>query len=267
MFSVIIPLYNKEISIQSTIQSVLKQSFESFELIVINDGSTDNSASMVTEIGDNRIRLINQSNQGVSAARNRGIMEAKYNWIAFLDADDVWKEHHLLEIVEMMNVFPDKKIYVTSFEYSDNRLKYKHPRNSDIFKIENYFKEVLKEHLICTGAIAIHIDCFKKIGGFNVNLNRGEDLDVWARLAREYEIIKSKKTTVIYRVETENKLTTKKSLFSKSLLSIINFKELRGDERIYFKRMIFRRLKINLKRLDFKEIWKIIKMYNLDLLK
>ena len=89
MFSIIIPLYNKELSVGNTIHSVLNQRFQDFEVLVVNDGSTDNSAKAVEKINDARIRLITQTNVGVSAARNRGITEAKFEWIAFLDSDDL----------------------------------------------------------------------------------------------------------------------------------------------------------------------------------
>ena len=88
MFSVVIPLYNKELSIINTIQSVLDQTFQNFEIVVVNDGSTDRSVEMVEQFNDPRIRIINKSNGGVSSARNRGIQEAKYELVAFLDADD-----------------------------------------------------------------------------------------------------------------------------------------------------------------------------------
>lgn len=90
MISVVIPLYNKDKQIAKTLYSVLKQTYPNFEVIVVNDGSTDNSLSEVSKISDSRIRLICQENKGVSAARNRGIQEAKSDYIAFLDADDEW---------------------------------------------------------------------------------------------------------------------------------------------------------------------------------
>ena len=80
MFSVVIPLYNKELSIKNTIQSVLNQTFQDFEIVVVNDGSTDNSLHVLKEIDDTRIRIINKTNGGVSSARNRGIKEAKFRW-------------------------------------------------------------------------------------------------------------------------------------------------------------------------------------------
>ncbi|MCX6184716.1 MAG: glycosyltransferase family A protein, partial [Flavobacterium sp.] len=90
-FSVIIPVYNKEQFLVHTINSVLNQSFTDFELLLIDDGSTDSSPALLNQFTDERIKLISQNNQGVSAARNLGIKEAKAPYIAFLDADDLWE--------------------------------------------------------------------------------------------------------------------------------------------------------------------------------
>src|SRR5690554_1816724 len=205
MFSVVIPLYNKELSITNTVQSVLDQTYQNFEIVIINDGSTDSSIKAVEAINDNRIRLIHQENQGVSAARNRGIKEAKYEWIAFLDGDDLWEPNHLEEITKMMNMYPEEKVFVTSFVYSDNRPMFKHPRATPIFKIENYFKEAMKENLMCSSIVVAHRSCLEKVGLFNIGLTRGEDLDLWARLAQKFFIIKSTNNTATYRVEAENR--------------------------------------------------------------
>lgn len=205
MFSVVIPLYNKELSITSTVQSVLSQTCQDFEIVIINDGSTDNSVKAVQDINDNRIRLIHQENQGVSAARNSGIKEAEYEWIAFLDGDDLWEPNHLDEVTKMMQLHPDEKVFVTSFAYSDNRPMYKTPRTAPIFKIENYFKEVIKENLMCSSIVVAYKNCFDDAGGFNEALKYGEDLDLWSRLASFFPIVKSIAITAIYRVDAENR--------------------------------------------------------------
>ncbi len=205
MFSVVIPLYNKELSITNTVQSVLDQTCQNFEIVIINDGSTDSSVKAVEAINDNRIRLIHQENQGVSAARNRGIKEAKFEWIAFLDGDDLWEPNHLEEITKMMNLYPEEKVFVTSFVYSDNRQMFKHPRATPIFKIENYFKEALKESLMWTSIVVAYKNCFDDAGGFNEALKYGEDLDLWSRLASFFPIVKSIAITAIYRVDAENR--------------------------------------------------------------
>lgn len=209
MFSVIIPLYNKELSISNTIKSVLEQSIQDFEVIVVNDGSKDNSKKVVKEINDPRIRLINQHNQGVSAARNTGIKEAKNEWIALLDGDDIWEKDHLEEVLRMMRKLPPsdkRKVYVTSFEYS-NKLS-SNNNSSEIFEIKNYFKVARRKTIIWTSIVVIHRSCFNEVGFFNEALNRGEDLDLWARLAKQYIIVKSSKITATYRIEAENRSTS-----------------------------------------------------------
>lgn len=266
-FSVVIPLYNKEQSIVNTLLSVLNQSYQNFEIVIINDGSTDSSIDVVKTIKDERIRLIHQKNQGVSTARNRGIQEASHEWIAFLDGDDLWEPNHLEEIIKMMNTFPNEKVYVTSFEYSDKRKMYKHERDSPIFKIDNYFKEAIKENLLWTSIVVVHVQCFIDVGDFNIKLNRGEDLDLWARLARGYSIMKSNRITAIYNIDDMFSLTKSKSNYEKSILSIIDLHDKKGFERAYFKKMLINRIKLDIKTLDIKGLVSILIKHNIELLK
>lgn len=106
MISVVIPLYNKEKQIAKTLQTVLDQTCQDFEIVIVNDGSTDGSVGEIKKITDSRIRLINQKNGGVSAARNRGIEEAKGEHIAFLDADDMWNRDYLKTINYLIKNIP-----------------------------------------------------------------------------------------------------------------------------------------------------------------
>ena len=222
---------------------------------------------IVEQINDPRIRIINKPNGGVSSARNRGIKEAKYEWIAFLDGDDLWEINHLEEVVRMMSIFPEEKVFATSYEYSDKREMFRHSRDSEIFIVQNYFKEALRESLLWTSIVVVNKTCFVKVGYFNEKLNRGEDLDMWARLAREYDIVKSDLITGVYRHDSENKQSSGKSIYNKSILSIIDLKVKRGYERKYFKRMLINRIKYDIKTLDFKDAWIIISKHNLHLLK
>lgn len=261
MFSVVVPLYNKELSIQNTIQSILEQTYQNFEIIVVDDGSTDSSSKRVREIQDPRIKVVYQKNQGVSAARNRGIQESRYEWIALLDGDDLWETNHLEEILNMMREFPDEKVYVTSFEYSDNRKMFKHPRDKDIFLIENYFQEAVREDLIWTSIIAINKKCFQNIGYFNTNLTRGEDMDLWVRLAQQYSIVKSSKVTATYRVDAENRTSLSKDL-EKYYIYYFNIDDnLNIDEKNFYKAILFKNLYAYLVRRDFKNVWKLKQRY------
>lgn len=120
MISVVIPLYNRAHVVCETINSVLSQTFRDFEIIIVNDGSTDNSLNIVKDnFDDPRISVIDQKNQGVSVARNRGVKEGKYEYIAFLDADDAWKPEFLSTIVDAIKLIPDAGIYGTSSLHTD----------------------------------------------------------------------------------------------------------------------------------------------------
>ena len=119
MISVIIPLYNKEDYISTSIKSIFKQSYNDYEIIVVNDGSTDKSVDIVKAFNDERIRIINQKNAGVAAARNKGIEEAKGEYIAFLDADDEWKEDYLATQMELAEKYPQCDVFATNYEFCD----------------------------------------------------------------------------------------------------------------------------------------------------
>lgn len=266
MFSIVIPLYNKENSILNTIMSILNQSCSDFEVLIINDGSTDKSISIVEEIKDDRIRIISQENQGVSSARNRGINEAKYEWICFLDADDLWKEFHLTTLLEMMRFYSNYKVYTTSFEYSIDKFIFRHKRNKEIFVIENYFEEATKELLICVGSVVIHRDCFKEVGNFNKLLSRGEDKDLWIRLARKYPIVKSQKITMTYRLDAENRSDSRENV-KKTYEANVRLKEIK-DKRDYklHKVMIMNKIKKSIILRDWRSFFYLLFKHNVRLL-
>ena len=115
-FSVVIPLYNKENHIEETIQSVLDQEFIDFEIIIINDGSTDNSEQKVFKFNDNRINYFYKNNEGVSIARNFGIEKANSNYICFLDADDYWYPNFLQEFHNLTKQHPEQKVFSCAIE-------------------------------------------------------------------------------------------------------------------------------------------------------
>lgn len=262
MFSVIIPLYNKEASITNTIRSVLDQTFQDFEIVVINDGSTDRSAKIVSEINDSRIRLMHQENQGVSAARNKGINEAKNDWIAFLDGDDIWKENHLEEHSKLIQYFPENKVFATSFEYSDGRPMPENVDNNETFVVDNYFKRMIGEKLISTVIVVVHKSCIGIVGGFNEKLKWGEDLDLWERLSRKFQIVKSREITAIYRVDAENRSNQSFSLkYSNIYYYKLNLAA-SEEELIYYKKRIVRKLRYLLRNLHFISFFRLKLKYN-----
>src|SRR5690606_5467803 len=116
LFSIVIPLYNKEKHIAETLASVLGQSFADFEVIVVNDGSTDGSLSAVNAFNDPRLFVHTKENGGVSDARNYGIAKAKGDFIALLDADDTWEPTFLQEMKCLMEKYPDCDLYASAFK-------------------------------------------------------------------------------------------------------------------------------------------------------
>lgn len=264
MFSVIIPLFNKEQSITTTLESVLKQSFSEFEVVIINDGSTDNSVSKVECFNDKRIQLRHQKNSGVSAARNKGIEEAKYDWIVFLDADDIWMENHLSSLKEMITKFETYSVFCTSYTKA-NDITILQDFNFDTIKIvEDYFKEVVKYHFFWTGVVCIHKKVFQEIGDFNTQLTRGEDLELWLRIGRSFPIIWSTHITAIYQQDSENKATLSKENLKKSVIYYLDFKNRSEFELIYNKQLLRNKIKSLIKQKDLMNTSKLLINYNLQ---
>ena len=185
--SVVIPLYNKKDSILRALESIYNQTIQPSEIIVVNDGSTDGSELLVEELHHPLIRLIQQQNAGVSAARNKGIEVAKGDWIAFLDADDFWDSDFLETIRILYNKYSDAKVLTTSYRYfcddliSLPTIKFE---SKDGY-LDNYFKTASYASVpIWTGAICVSKSSLIKVGGFPIGVKNGEDLLTWARLSK-----------------------------------------------------------------------------------
>lgn len=210
--SVVIPLFNKETYIARAINSVLSQTYRDFEIIVINDGSTDKSAEVVRSFSDSRIRLINQKNNGVSFTRNQGVKCAQSNFVAFLDADDEWMPTHLETLLRLNKRFPNAGIYATAFNWCLNPGKITRPKYREIPKapfegiLPNYFKSAaLGDYPVCSSVVGIRKEVFFEIGGFEVGEVMGEDLDFWAKIALKYPIAFSSEINAIYHTEASNR--------------------------------------------------------------
>lgn len=242
MFSVVVPLYNKQYSIRNTIQSILDQSFRGFELIVVDDGSKDESANVVNTFTDDRIQLVRQENQGVSAARNTGIKLARYQWVALLDGDDLWRPNHLIEIVKAMNAFPNEYVYATSVQSSGGQKISGVLSNREVIKISNYFSEVRNSHICHSSCIVMHKTTFESIGYFNTSLNWGEDREMWGRLSQRFNVIKNCVVTVTYRKEAEAR-SNRSFILDKSLDYNYDFTRASSvEEVVYHKNAIIKRL-------------------------
>ncbi len=193
--SVVMPLYNKEGKVRRAISSVTNQEFANFELIVVDDGSTDSGPQIVSAYRDPRVQLVAQANAGVSAARNRGIELARAGLIAFLDADDEWHPKFLATILDLASRFAECSVFATSYCIANTQAGTRRavlrglPPNFREGILQSYFEVASQsDPPVCSSAIAVRGAAIHAIGGFPVGVATGEDLLTWAKLAVEYKI-------------------------------------------------------------------------------
>jgi glycosyltransferase involved in cell wall biosynthesis len=194
-FSVIIPLYNKGPHIERTINSVLNQTIQDFEIIVIDGGSIDNGPALVKSYTDNRITLMVQKGRGVSAARNQAVEHSRSDLIAFLDADDEWMPGHLETIMRLRLDYPAAGAYTTAYQIiEENGLQrwanYKElPSAPWRGEIPNYFKSgALGDYPVWTSVVCIPKKIYDEMGGFPEAAWFGEDADLFGKIALKYPI-------------------------------------------------------------------------------
>lgn len=188
-FSIVIPLFNKRDTVGRAIQSVLNQTVQDFEIVVVDDGSVDNGRRVVESFFDQRIRIIQQENRGVSAARNRGITEAKNEYIAFLDADDEWLPEFLLTIRGLVAKHSKCGLYGTRYFYRKPDGT-RHPavvrglKENFVGVLEDYFRVASRsDPPIWSSAVCIKKSLLLEIGGFPLGVTSGEDLLTWAKIS------------------------------------------------------------------------------------
>jgi glycosyltransferase involved in cell wall biosynthesis len=192
-FSVIMPLYNKAPYVGRAVESVLNQTFEDWELIVVDDGSTDGGDAIVEKIKECRIQLFRQSNTGVSTARNNGVKHAKSEFLCFLDADDWWNPDFLDSMSELIIKYPEGGIYGTGYSIVKNGKSRPAP-----IGIEKSFEDgeinycKVYANTLCmplwTGAVCMPRSVYNEMNGFKPNLRLGEDFDLWIRVALKYPV-------------------------------------------------------------------------------
>lgn len=212
--SVVIPLYNKSPYIGRALKSVLCQTFHDFEVIVVDDGSTDDGAEIVKGFNDSRILLIQQKNQGESAARNSGIKAATADLIAFLDADDEWLPEFLMTIMRLRLKFPEGGAYATaSIKKFSNEICQKQeffniPSGDWEGIIPSYFKTcAYGRSPICSSNVAIPKVVFHDVGMFEIGMWWGGDLEMWSRIALKYPIAFSSRYCAMYDVGAINRVS------------------------------------------------------------
>lgn len=218
-FSVVIPLYNKEKHIKGTIQSVLNQSFGDFEIIIVNDGSTDNSATIVDSIQDKRILFFSTQNKGVSHARNYGIKKSNSKFVALLDGDDQWHKMFLEKIYSAIQLFPAHSVFSTAIalKYPNKTSPAKYKFNNQIKEIMllDYFKNSLKHTILTSSSIVFKKEIINSIGLFDTNILSGEDTDMWIRIGIKYPVVFINKVLVYYIYDNQSLSNTSFNIYSK----------------------------------------------------
>lgn len=218
-FSIIIPLYNKEGYVRRTLESVIAQTYKDFECIVVDDGSTDNSAAVCEEFSNsltlslsNPIRLIKQANAGVAAARNNGVAASKGEYVCFLDADDWWEPTWLEEMDKLIREYPDAGLYVTNYVY------YKPGKTHVALNIERGYMNYPEAYLYdLTMPVTSITTCmprrvFDEMGGFPLGIKLGEDFLLWAKTALHYKVAFCEKPLAYYNNDVPASLRATRNL-------------------------------------------------------
>ena len=220
-YSIIIPLYNKEKDIKNTLKSVFEQSFEDFEIIIVDDGSTDASGKIVAAIDDPRIQLYSKENEGVSKTRNYGVEKANTDHIVFLDADDYWYPNHLDNLNSLVINYTKENWYATAYEKKHHD-KLIAPMSSPLLDkssdwkgvVTDFFKNSLIDCLAWTSAVCMKKSFFKELNGFDTTITHGagEDTDLWLRAALKAPLIFSSNISARHNLDGSNRISNTPTL-------------------------------------------------------
>ncbi len=205
--SVVIPAYNAMLYLPNTLKSVLHQTFTNFEVLIIDDGSSDQIVNWASLQTDPRVKLISQANQGVSAARNTGIAHAQGEYVAFVDADDLWEPTKLEKQVRCLEENPVVGLVYTWTVLIDElgkpigRVIASHAQG-------DVWQQLIEDDMISTGSSTmVRRSCFDTVGMFDTSLAFAEDWDMWLRIAAHYSVAVVKEPLTLYRQHANN--TTK----------------------------------------------------------
>lgn len=210
LFSVIVPLYNKEATIVRALRSILAQEEADFEIILVNDGSTDGSVAQAKKVDDPRILFFETKNRGVSATRNLGAEKATGELLAFLDADDTWEPQHLTVLKQLHHDFPESALLATSYKifYKEGHSvtpQFDKLPNGWCGVVDDFFASSMIYRIAWTSAVAVPKGHFQKTGGFNTDFAIGEDTDLWIRLALSGPVAFCNLPSATHRLDAQNR--------------------------------------------------------------
>ena len=228
--SVVIPLYNKRFFVSSCLESIGEQTFKDFEIIVVDDGSTDGSAEVAQVYLRCKDRLIRQRNAGVSAARNKGIAESRGKYVTFLDADDKWEPGYLEAVVDLADRYPEAGILATGYrmQFPKGRAvevtisEVNHHQTHLVF---DYFRRSIGWAFIWTGCITIPRKVLTMMEGFPANVPgiQSEDLDLWSRIALRYPIAYDTRILAVYNLGIPGQYASRLHDFSRNPIGCLPY--------------------------------------------
>ena len=218
-FSVIIPLYNKAPYVKKALESIVAQTFADRECIIVDDGSTDNSAdiaqSIIASLSETDhfiIRILRQPNSGVAAARNNGVKASRGEFVCFLDADDWWEPTFLEEMDKLLREYPDAGIYASNYIY------YKPGKTHVALDFGRGYMNYPETYLhsvampVWTGAACMPRNVFDEMGGFPAGIKLGEDFLLWAKTALHYKVAYCEKPLAYYNNDVPAHLRATRNL-------------------------------------------------------
>ncbi len=188
MVSVVIPDYNHARYIADAIRSVLGQDYQNYEIIVVDDGSTDNSREVVAQFGE-RVRYIYQENRGLSAARNTGIKAARGDYIGVLDADDMYQPSFMSRLVGLLEDDPEAEAAYCGYRFVDDAKFPLYQIEARNVASERLFRVLAEGNFLVPESMLVRRRCYQAVGEFDESLRAVEDLDMWLRITRRYKVI------------------------------------------------------------------------------
>jgi len=272
--SVIIPTFNRIDLLKRAIDSVLNQSIKPYDIIVVDDGSTDSTSEMIQQKYKS-INLIQQKNSGVSAARNNGIKNAQGDWIALLDSDDEWKKNKLEEQVKNLTDNPQYEFCHTNEIWIRNGIrvnqKKRHKKYGGFI-----FDKCLDICRISPSSVLFNKNILNHVGWFDEKLPVCEDYDLWLRITADYEILFIDKPLIVkyggHNDQLSNSVEAIERFRIKALQSLLENSDLSKNNRIHAIEMIIKKLNIYLKGLvkrkkhdEAKKVAEKIKVWNKDM--
>jgi len=273
-FSIVIPLFNKENYIEETLQSVVQQTFKDFEVLLVNDCSTDSSLQKAISIIDTRIKVIeHDKNKGLSAARNTGIKNAQASYITFLDADDIWKPTFLEKIEFLIHTYPQANLFATNYEvllenHKTRAYQYKFLKIEKDGIVSNFYEVSRNQSIYNHSCFCVSKKVFDEVGFYSENITYGEDIDFMIRAHANNKMAYYNEPLSMYRLESENQIT-QTGILGKTLPDYDYYESLfkgRSDIKKYidfYRYTIAKQYKITGEKKKFQELLKKIDPQNL----